>query len=72
MIFSLIQLVTAVAIIALILLQERSSGASGLLGGGDSTHSFYQARRGVERMIFRSTIILVIAFAALSVFQLSA
>lgn len=72
MIFSLIQLVTAVAIITLILLQERSSGASGLLGGGDSTHSFYQARRGVERMIFRSTIVLVIAFAALSVFQLSA
>ncbi len=72
MIFSLLQLITAIAIITLILLQERSSGASGLLGGGDSTHSFYQARRGVERMIFRSTIVLVVAFAVLSVFQLSA
>ena len=71
MIFSLLQLLIAVAIVTLILLQERSSGASGLLGGGDSTHSFYQARRGVERLIFRATIILVIVFAVLSVFQLS-
>lgn len=72
MIFTFLQLVIAIAIIVLILLQERSSGASGLLGGGDSTHSFYQARRGMERIIFRSTIVLVIVFAALSVFQLSA
>jgi protein translocase SecG subunit len=72
MIFSFLQLITAVSIIGLILLQERSSGASGLLGGGDSTHSFYQARRGMERLVFRATIVLVIIFAVLSVFQLSA
>lgn len=72
MIFSLLQVMIATVIVGLILLQERSSGASGLLGGGDSTNSFYQARRGAERAIFRATIILVVIFAVLSVFQLSA
>jgi len=72
MIFSLLQVIIAAVIVGLILLQERSSGASGLLGGSDSTNSFYQARRGAERMIFRTTIALVVAFAVLSVFQLSA
>jgi len=67
---SIIQIILAVAIIVLILLQERSSGVSGLLGGdGGGT---YQTRRGMEKTIFYSTIVLVIIFAAIAVYRLAA
>ena len=67
---SIIQVVLAVAIIALILLQERSSGMSGLLGGDGG--GFYQARRGMEKTIFYATIVLIVAFVALAVYRLAA
>ncbi len=67
---SIIQIILAVAIIALILLQERSSGMSGLLGGEGG--GFYQARRGVERTIFFATIVLVIIFVLIAVYRLAA
>jgi protein translocase SecG subunit len=63
------QIIIAIIVIVLILLQERSAGMTGLLGGGDNG-GVYQTRRGLERIIFYSTIVLVIAFAALSVTQL--
>jgi protein translocase SecG subunit len=66
---AVIQIVLAVAIIGLILLQERSSGMSGLLGGEGI--GFYQARRGAEKIIFYATIILVVAFAAIALYGLS-
>lgn len=62
------QIILSVLIIALILLQERSSGMSGLLGGDSG--GFYQARRGAEKAVFYGTIILAVAFVALAVFQL--
>lgn len=67
---SIIQIILAVAIITLILLQERSSGISGLLGGEGG--GYYQARRGVEKVIFYSTIALVIIFVCLAVYRLAA
>ena len=53
----IIQIILAIAIITLILLQERSSGISGLLGG-ESGGGYYQARRGMEKIIFIATIVL--------------
>ena len=70
MIVAIIQIILSVVIITLILLQERTSGMSGLLGGGGS--GYYQARRGLEKAIFYATIVLVIAFVALAVYQLYA
>ena len=70
MVIAVIQIVLAVAIIALILLQERSSGMSGLLGGaGDG---YYQTRRGMEKFVFYSTIVLTVVFVILAVYQLYA
>lgn len=66
--FLILQGVVAVLIIVLILLQERSSGLSGILGGGES--SAYQTRRGLEKIIFYSTIVLTIIFIALALFNL--
>jgi preprotein translocase subunit SecG len=65
---AIIQIILSVVIITLILLQERSSGMSGLLGG--SGEGYYQARRGMEKLIFYSTIVLAVIFVALAVYQL--
>jgi protein translocase SecG subunit len=67
---AIIQIIVAVAIITLILLQERTSGMSGLLGGDGG--GFYQARRGFEKIIFYATIGLSVIFVALAVYSLIA
>ncbi len=68
-IISIAQLVVSVLLITLILLQERSSGLSGILGGGGG-EGFYQTRRGLEKLIFAGTIVLAIAFGALAIADL--
>ena len=67
---SIAQLVLSIVLIILILLQERSSGLSGVFGGG-SEGGAYQTRRGFERIIFFSTIVIAVAFAALSLVTLT-
>ncbi len=64
-----IQVALAVITMILILLQERSSSGSSLLGGGDGSGT-YQSRRGIERVIFFSTIVATVAFAGLALAQL--
>jgi len=63
------QLVVSVLVIVLILLQERESGVSGLFGGSEG--GFYQTRRGLEKTIFIATLVLVAAFAILSLLNLT-
>ena len=65
---SIAQILIAVVLIVLIMLQERSSGLSGVFGGGEST--FYQTRRGFEKIIFIATSVLVAVFAILSFINL--
>ncbi|MBM3256811.1 MAG: preprotein translocase subunit SecG [Candidatus Liptonbacteria bacterium] len=67
-IISLIQVLISLAIIGLILLQERSGGMSGLMGGGEG--SVYQTRRGLEKGAFYATIVLCVLFVGLAVYQL--
>jgi protein translocase SecG subunit len=66
--FSTIYIVITLALIGLILLQQRSAGMSGLFGGDSS--GFYQARRGLEKLFLWGTIALGFIFAALSLWQL--
>ena len=70
MVIAIIQIILAALIITLILLQERSSGMSGLMGG--SGEGYYQARRGMEKLVFYATIILSVIFVALAIYQLYA
>lgn len=67
-ILSVAQLVVAIVLIVLILLQERSSGLSGVFGGDNA--GFYQTRRGLEKIIFVSTVVLVGAFLVLALLNL--
>lgn len=64
-----LQIVVSIVLITVILLQERSSGAGGAFGGGGGG-GLYQSRRGLEKVIFISTIVLVILFAGLALLNL--
>lgn len=65
-----IQVIIALILIALILIQERSSGMSGLFGGGGGDGGAYQKRRGVEKSVFIATIVMAVLFAGVSVANL--
>ncbi len=66
MTISIIQIIVAIALIVLILLQERSSGLSGIFGGEGG---FYHARRGLEKIIFQATVGLAVLFVGLAILQ---
>lgn len=63
-----LQLITGIALIALVLLQ-RTSGDTGS-NFGDSMSAF-QTRRGLERVLFILTIIVAVLFAALSIWVIA-
>jgi len=56
-------MVFAVIIIGIILLQTRGSSA-GLFGQSDGS---YRSRRGIEQILFRLTILLIILFVGVAV-----
>lgn len=68
-IITLLQIIVSILVIALVLLQERSAGTGGLFGGGGDG-GFYQTRRGMERLLFILTIVLVFVFAGLAILNL--
>ncbi|MBI2515032.1 preprotein translocase subunit SecG [Candidatus Wolfebacteria bacterium] len=68
MFISIVQIIVSVLLIALILLQERSSGASSIFGGVEG--EVYHQRRGLERVIFFATVVLSLIFVGLSLFNI--
>ena len=62
----IIQIIIAVAVIVFILLQARGAGLGSVFGGSNAG-SVFKTRRGVERLIFNITVVLVILFALVSV-----
>ena len=60
----IIQIILAVLVVVSILLQQRGSGLSTAFGGDGN---IYRPKRGVEKSIFRATIILTILLAASAV-----
>lgn len=66
---SIAQIIISLALIALILLQERSSGLSSVFGGSES--EAYQQKRGLEKIIFWATVVLVIVLAVSSLLSLA-
>jgi preprotein translocase subunit SecG len=65
---SVAQILVAVSLILVILLQVRGGGLGGIFGQPDSV---YRTRRGVERRLFQLTIALVVLFVAISLVALT-
>jgi len=64
------QVVVSIILIVLVLLQERGAGLGGLFGGGGGGGTPYQTRRGLEKVIFWSTIVAAVIFATLAILNL--
>jgi len=64
---SVIQIVLSIALVLTILLQVRGGGLGGIFGQADTV---FRTRRGVERTLFRLTIVLVILFILVAIVSL--
>jgi len=61
------QIVVAIALILVALLQVKGGGLGGIFGQADTV---YRTKRGVEKTLFQLTIALVVIFVILSVVSL--
>jgi len=61
------QIIIALMVIIIIMAQVRGGGLGGIFGG--SGESAFRSRRGVEKTLFRFTIVLVMVFILLSIFS---
>lgn len=59
------QIIVSVTLIALVILQSRGSSAGRMFGG--SGDSVFRTRRGVEKVMFRLTIAVIVLFFLMSV-----
>jgi preprotein translocase subunit SecG len=64
---ALVQSILAVALAVAILLQQRGAGVGGAFGGEVTA---YRSRRGIERTLFRLTIVLAALWVTFSVLGL--
>ena len=67
--FNVAQIILAVALILVIMLQVRGGGLGGIFGQSDTV---YRTKRGVEKTLFQLTIVLVVLFVAVSLIALTA
>jgi preprotein translocase subunit SecG len=64
-ILPIIQIILSIILITGILLQSKTSGLSGAFGGDDASGA-YQTRRGLEKLLFRATIVIAVLYAIVS------
>jgi preprotein translocase subunit SecG len=65
--FQIALIIVAVGLILAILFQAKGGGLGGIFGQADTV---YRTRRGVEKTLFRMTIILAVLFIILAVVAL--
>jgi preprotein translocase subunit SecG len=58
-------IITSVALVASVILQSKGAGLGGLTGG--DAGGVFTARRGIEKVLFRVTIVLSVIFFVLAV-----
>ena len=59
------QIIIAVMVIIIIMAQARGGGLGGIFGG--TGESAFKSRRGLERTLFRFTIVLIAVFILISI-----
>ncbi len=62
--FEIVQIIVAVALVASILMQARGAGLGSVFGG---TGAVFKTRRGIDRLLFRITIVFSVIFALVSI-----
>ena len=62
--FAIAQILVAVALIATVLFQLHGGGLGGIFGQAEST---YRTRRGIEKTLFKLTIVLAVIFITLAI-----
>jgi preprotein translocase subunit SecG len=62
-ILNIIQMILAVLLVIFILIQQRGAGMGGIFGGDGGV---YRTKRGAEKFIFTTTIVLAILFLAIT------
>ena len=67
--FQIVQIIIAVTIIALILLQVKGSGLGSIFGGDGGV---YRTRRGVEKTLYQATVALSVFFFIISLVAVAA
>ena len=67
MILNILQIIVAILLIGVILLQVQGSGLSSAFGGGGE---FYRSRQSIEKLLVFASVILCIVFAILSILLL--
>ena len=68
-IWFILQSVIAILIIVSVLLQSQGGGLGAAFGGGGDN---YHTRRGLEKVLFNATIVLILLFAVVSIGSLMA
>jgi preprotein translocase subunit SecG len=58
-------IITSISLIASVILQSKGAGLGGLTGG--DTGGIFTARRGIEKTLFRVTILLGVLFFVLAI-----
>lgn len=66
-VLSVIQIILAVALIMVILLQVKGGGLGGIFGQADTV---FRTRRGLERRLFQITVALIVVFVILAILTL--
>ncbi|MBP6911783.1 MAG: preprotein translocase subunit SecG [Candidatus Pacebacteria bacterium] len=64
------QIALAILLIVGVLLQERSAGIGGALGGGDGSITYHK-RRGFEKFLFVFSIVVAILFVAVTIVHIA-
>lgn len=62
--FQIVQIIVAIALIISILLQARGAGLGSVFGG---TGTVFKTRRGIDKLLFRSTIAFTVIFTVVSI-----
>lgn len=60
-ILKIVQIILAILLSTTILLQARGTGLGGVFGGEGNV---YRTKRGIEKILFQSTVVLAILFLA--------
>ena len=65
LILQIAQIITAILLVVLIMMQQRGTALGSAFGGEGG--GAYSTRRGIQKKVFKATIVLAIIFIALAV-----